>query len=854
MTPPPSVASLRQVIDQLLVLDRARPHEAALLGSRSLIEKLLVTVDAAPVLLAYVDAEEHYRFCNQTYERWFGTRREQVLGRSVREVLGDSAYKALLPQMRAALSGQAVRFERAMPYQDGGTRVVQADYLPHMSADGHVAGFVSMVADVTELRQGEESGRISQRLRESEDRLRLALEATDLGTWDREFASGELNFSDRCLELLGLPPGLPPVPEATRQCIHPGDHPRLEAALRQALDPAGNGRFQLEFRAVGPLVTRERWLWAHGRVHFDARKQPLRFIGTVQDITAARQARSRADRLAAISSSLSRVLLPEALADVVVREGAEALEAVSASLVLLSEDGTAFELRAAHGFPVDSLSAWRRFPVDTPVMYRDAVRTGQPVLYSDLEAFLRDYPGLRDSPSLLGRAFAALPLRVDGRILGAFGFSFAHEQDFEPGMLQFMESLGQQCALALERARLYDAERRAREEAEQLRDKLAEERGLLEAVLDQLPVGVTIADPSGRLTRGNVAMETTLGPPLRRRRRTSPSTRPTRASGRTAFVASKDIPEYAAYKGFWPDGTPYQPEEWPLARSLLHGETVTREPVRLLTGDGSARHVDLSSTRVHDARGRPLAGVAVLTDVTAHHEMRQALRREAETRDRLMGIVGHDLRSPLQAIAMSSTMLLRGSAPESPQHQRAARILTSVRRMDHLIRDLLDYARVSQGGTLPIQRWRVSLEDACRIVVDELVTAYPDRVIHLALRGDLVGEWDLDRLAQLVGNLVANALTHGARGVPVEVRGDGDGDEVVLEVANAGNPIPPSLLPRLFQPFTRADEGGDPLKGVGLGLFIVQEIVNAHGGRVQVTSTRETGTVFQVRLPRGVRS
>jgi signal transduction histidine kinase len=84
----------------------------------------------------------------------------------------------------------------------------------------------------------------------------------------------------------------------------------------------------------------------------------------------------------------------------------------------------------------------------------------------------------------------------------------------------------------------------------------------------------------------------------------------------------------------------------------------------------------------------------------------------------------------------------------------------------------------------------------------------------------------------------------------VEVRADGDGADVVLEVANAGTPIPAALLPRLFQPFTRADAGGDPLKGVGLGLFIVHEIVTAHGGHVQVTSTRETGTLFRVRLPR----
>ncbi|MCY1016667.1 PAS domain-containing protein [Pyxidicoccus sp. MSG2] len=832
MTPSPSVTSLRDVIDQLLVLDRERPRQGGMLDDRGLIEKLLVTVDAAPVLLSYVDRDERYRFCNQTYERWFGVPREQVLGRSVREVLGDSAYQAALPHLRAALSGQPVRFERAMPYRDGGTRVVQADYLPHVDVDGRVAGYVGMISDITELRRGEEAGRFARQLRESEDRLRLALEGADLGTWDRELLTGHRNFSARSLELLGLSAASVLDREQLMGCVHPEDRPRVDAALRAAFDSKGDGCFRTDFRVVGPLVKEERWLSAFGRVHFDAHRRPLRIIGILQDITTSRRSRLRADRLAAVSSALSRALRPEEVASVVVREGAAALEAVAASLVLLSEDGASFELRAAHGFPEGVLESWRRFPVDTPVMYREAVRTGRPMLYPDLEDLFRDYPGLRDEPSLLGRAFAALPLRVDGRTLGAFGFSFAHAQRFEPEQLQFMESLGQQCALALERARLYEAERRAREEAEQLRDRLATERGLLEAVLDQLPVGVVIAEPGGRLIRGNAAVESIWGHP---------------------FVASEGIPGYAAYQGYRPDGTPYRPEQWPLARSLLHGETVLREPMHLRMSDGTTKHLDLSSKRVHDAQGRPLAGVAVSMDVTAHHEMREALRREAETRDRLMGIVGHDLRNPLQAIATSSALLLKDSAPDSPQRKRAARILTSVQRMDHLIRDLLDYARVSQGATLPIQRRRMSLEDACRIVVDELLAAYPERDIHLDLCGDLTGEWDLDRLAQLLGNLVVNAFTHGARGVPVEVRADGEGTDVVLEVANAGNPIPPALLPRLFQPFTRADDGGDALNGVGLGLFIVHEIVTAHGGHVQVTSTRETGTLFRVCLPRSHR-
>lgn len=701
---------LREFIDELLSLDRTLQVPGKAYTERDFIEKLLVTVDAAPVLLAYVDSAERYRFCNATYERWFGMRREHIIGRHAREMLGDAAYEGLRPDIQAALSGQRLHFERDVPYRTGGTRRVCADYLPHVLPDGRVAGFVSMVTDVTDLRRGEQAER---------------------------------------------------------------------------------------------------------------------------DRAAAQLARKRADRLFAVSSALAHALLPEEVANVVVSEGSAALEARSASLALVSADGTAFELAASHGFPEGLMDGWRRFPLDTPVMFREAVRTGQPILYENLEHFLRDYPEQEGSPALLGRAFAAIPLRVEGRTLGAFGFSFERERTFPPEELQFMESIGHQCSVAIERARLYAAERQARAEAEQLRDALSAERARLEAVLRQIPVGVVIAEPDGRMVMGSAALDSII---------------------RRPFQPSASIPEYSAFTGYRPDGTPIAPEEWPLTRSLRQGVSVEKEPVTVVHEDGARTRVELSSAPVKDTQGRTVAGVVVATDVTAHHELQEGLRREADVREKLLGIVSHDLRGPLQAITTSGQLLLR-SQPLSPAQQRwTQRILSSTRRMGHLIRDLLDFARVRQGGTLPIHTQLIRLEEACRGTVDELLAAYPQRLILLDTRGATYGEWDPDRMEQLVSNLVTNALTHGAEGSPVEVRLNGEGEAVVLEVANTGNLIPPALLARIFEPFTRASSDGNTLKGVGLGLFIVHEIVTAHGGRIQVSSTAEAGTVFRVTLPRRARA
>lgn len=811
MSAHPSPPVLRDFIDKLLTLDRALQLPGNASGEHDFIEKLLVTVDAAPVLLAYVDGSERYRFCNQTYERWFGVPRERVIGRTAREVLGGAAYASLREDIQAALSGQRRHFEREVPYRTGGTRLVSADYLPHVLPDGRIAGYVGMVTDVTDLRRGEEAERIAAALRESEDRLRLILVATELGTWDVDFRRGQMRWDERCRELCGQPPGMPFTHESFLGGVHSDDRARVADAVRAALAPSGNGAYHAEYRTVDARTGEERWLVAHGQAFLDARREPVRFIGTVRDHTESHVARARAQRLCAVASALSHALLPEEVAAVVVREGAAALEARTASLALVSEDGTAFELAASHGFPEGLMEGWRRFPLDTPVMFREAWRTGQPVLYETLERFLRDYPEQEGSPALLGRAFAAIPLRVRGRTLGAFGFSFERERAFAPEELQFMEAIGHQCSLAIERARLYAAERQARAEAERLRDALDAERARLEAVLRQLPVGVLITAPDGRMVMGNTAIDAIL-------RR--------------------------------PEGTPLSMEQWPLERSLRDGVTVVREPVTLVQEDGARTRLELSSAPVRDAEGRTVAGVVVATDVTAHHELQEALRREADVREKLLGIVSHDLRGPLQAIITSVQLLLRSQPLTAAQERSARRIQTSTGRMSHLIRDLLDFARVRQGGTLPLHARPIRLEDACRNAVDELLAAWPQRLILLDVRGTTFGEWDPDRMEQLVGNLVANALTHGAEGTPVEVRLQGEAEALVLEVANAGNPIPPTLLGRIFEPFTRASSEGDAFKGVGLGLFIVQEIVTAHGGSIQVSSSAEQGTVFRVTLPR----
>src|SRR5690606_23616455 len=180
----------------------------------------------------------------------------------------------------------------------------------------------------------------------------------------------------------------------------------------------------------------------------------------------------------------------------------------------------------------------------------------------------------------------------------------------------------------------------------------------------------------------------------------------------------------------------------------------------------------------------------------------------------------------------------------------ARRILTSAERMERMISQLLDFTRIRLGRGLPLERGEVDLAELCRVAVEEAQTATCGD-IRLAATGDCRGEWDRDRLWQLVSNLVTNACEHGVPIAPVSVHVDGSRPEAVsLDVCNRGE-IPRELLPILFEPLhRRRGERSRSSGGLGLGLYISQQIVLAHGGTIRVGSDARHGTTFTVTLPR----
>ena len=227
-------------------------------------------------------------------------------------------------------------------------------------------------------------------------------------------------------------------------------------------------------------------------------------------------------------------------------------------------------------------------------------------------------------------------------------------------------------------------------------------------------------------------------------------------------------------------------------------------------------------------------------DVAAQHEA-------AELREQFIAVMGHDLRNPLAAIQAGITLLEKQPSPE-----RATLLLGQMRssgnRMAALIADVLDLARGRLGGGISLKREPVFIEPIINQVVAELVSTHPDHMISAECSTNRAIDCDPDRIAQLLSNLLGNALTHGSSAEPVRVVCSSQDGSFNLSVANGGDPIPPAAMERLFQPFVRGQAGADR-EGLGLGLYIAAEIAAAHDGKLTVDSTpSETRFIFQMPL------
>lgn len=361
--------------------------------------------------------------------------------------------------------------------------------------------------------------------------------------------------------------------------------------------------------------------------------------------------------------------------------------------------------------------------------------------------------------------------------------------------------------------------------SEQMRaaEAVAARERLLSGIFEILPVGLFIADRSGRFVRTNPAAVKIWG-------------------GRRAGAA-----ELAEYEAFSLEGERVAPEEWPLARALS-GEEALDKIIRIKTFDGLDKTIVASALPLRDAAGAAAGAIVVNTDITDLKRTEDALRRAVQEREEVLAIVAHDLRSPLSSAYLAVGMLLE-TLENEPDRALVESIRRSLRSTNRLIEDLLDIATI-EAGRLSIERAPVATGELMREAVDSL------RPLAAGAGLELVFDPRVDpppvladrgRLLQILSNLIGNAIKFTPSAGRVRVDAQPHGDDVRFSVSDTGPGISPRDAAHLFEPFWQARRADR--RGAGLGLAIAKDLVQLHGGCIWFDSAPGRGSTFYFTIP-----
>lgn len=353
---------------------------------------------------------------------------------------------------------------------------------------------------------------------------------------------------------------------------------------------------------------------------------------------------------------------------------------------------------------------------------------------------------------------------------------------------------------------------------------------LLNGIFEILPVAVWIADHTGRIVRTN-------------------------AAGLRIWAGARyvEVPEFGEYKAWWVDtGKPIAAEEWALARALKKGETSLGELIRIQCFDGTFKTIINSALPLYDEQGKFAGAIVVNEDVTSLREIEEALRRAVQARDEMLGVVSHDLRSPLQTIELATRHISHRMKKEDGCEWLTSpveRILRASRTARRLIEDLLDIVVIDEGK-LSIRRSAVEPAALVHEAIEVLQPQAEDkqRLLEASVAPGLPPiSGDHDRILQVLSNLIGNALKFTPAGGRVSVRAAKHDDTVVFSVMDTGPGIPEAQRQHLFNRFWQADSADR--RGRGLGLAIAKGIVEAHGGRLWFESEVGRGTTFSFAVP-----
>jgi PAS domain S-box-containing protein len=655
-----------------------------------------------------------------------------------------------------------------------------------------------------------EKARVEQRLRASEERLRLAVEATNLGIWEMDPDRGEIIWSAQCKAMHGLPAEMEISREVVRDAIYPADLAAVQKAMDDFYAPPRKQELNTEHRITHRDGT-VRWIRVQGRFVDEAKdgQLPHRSLGTMLDITEQKQTE----------------------------------EAIAASRRFLE--------RVAQAIP-DTLRVY-----DLPsqrILYHNAgllkvlgLDDAQTLTHTPIALDQQVHP---DDRMRAQEEFAQLSTAADQDVIEStfrYRFPDGRYRWLQERTVVFARDSTGSVTQHLSVSRDITERKQAEEEKERLLAQLAMEQQRLAVILEQLPAGVILADATGKLIYGNPEVERIFKQPFR----------------------GGPDPIGRTWQLFDPKGeTEFPLERMPMVRTLTTGETVVGEEIKVLRGDGSWAYTTVNSAPVRDANGNIVLGVAAFVDITARRQAEEELRQlnatlEQRVRDRTAElersnreldqfayIASHDLKSPLRGIEHLANFILEDAADMLPaaSQRHLTLIQGRIKRMEALLNDLLDYSRAGR------HRYTAEPLEPAALIREtvELLALPPGFVVDIIEpMPTLVSE--RVPLELVFRNLISNAAKHHhqpEQGV-VRITMRDEGAWVQVAVADNGPGIDPAFHERIFEIFQTL-KPRDQVEGSGIGLTVVKKVIETRGGAIWVESTPGAGATFHFTWPKVV--
>ena len=765
-------------------------------------EELRLITNTVPVLIAYLDRDHRYRFVNETYEAWFGQSPTAVIGKHVREVLGESAYKAVLPYMEQAFSGQRVSFESQIPYRDGGTRYVSADYIPHINSQGVVEGYISLVSDISDRKRSEaERERLLQVLANERAQFEAVLRQMPEGVMIADAGSGSLILANERVDQIfqysyelysQLEDYEPRVPF---QAYHTDGRPYApdEYPLARSLH-TGEIISHEEMELHYP-DGRRIWIDVNSCPIFNTQEQISSAVVVFQDITERQQ-----------------------------------------SLLALRQS----EQQTRLAIKVGRLGTWRYDPNTNLVELDERMRQiwGEPE-----DAVMMPLPKVmeRIHSNDRARVASAIAAALDSTSSGTYEIDYCIVWDdgterwvLANGQAQFAgEGITRRLVEFLGTA-LDITDRKQAEAA--LRQSEERYRYLVESI----PQLVWTANAEGMLLDVNQRWVDFTGLTLAQ----------AQIEGWQAIVHPEDVPilsqQWAVAQQ---NGTYYQAEgrmqrQDGMYRWYLHQAIPLKDKWgQISKWFGTATDID-DQKQLAQERDRIL-------------QQEQAAREQAERanriKDEFLAVLSHELRSPLNPILGWARLLQTRKLDEQTTQRALDTIERNAKLQTQLIEDLLDVSRILRGKMV-LNVHPVNLVTVIQAAIEtvglaveakqiEIQTMFPAEIKQVS--------GDMARLQQIVWNLFSNAVKFTPVGGKVEIRLEYIGTQAQIQVKDNGKGITKEFLPHVFEYF-RQEDGTITRQfgGLGLGLAIVRHLTELHGGTVAVDSPGEgLGATFMVRIP-----